>query len=192
MKKCILTFIIWLLFTGVQADIAFSNVSPVQFSLEPVISAERKIGDTRLSGLFWGGVAVIVTPGIVNDLTPVIGLELGPEIRFYPLENRIFCLSIYSGFAAMLVHYGGRHALETGTTETSEYRLNTGFTTGIKPSLKLKICRFLSYEPYFSLSVSAYHSYSYEDNEFLLPDIDNGNAFGMYLITIGNRIVFEL
>ncbi len=190
-KKNIFVFTIGLLVTGAQADIAFTNVSPVQFSLEPVASVERKIGDTRLNGLFWGGLAVIVTPGIVDDHRPVFGLEFGPEIRCYPLKKEIFCLSLYSGFAAMLVHYGSRSAPEPGVSyESSEYRLNAGFTTGIKSSLKLKICRFLSYEPYFSLSASAYSSYSYEEHEFL--STETGNALGMYLITIGNRIVFEL
>ena len=190
-RKNILVFIIGLLVTGAQADIAFTNVSPVQFSLEPVVSVERKIGDTRLSGLFWGGVAAIITPNIVEDHRPVLGIELGPEIRYYPFKKEIFCLSVYSGFAAMLVHYGSGSAPGPGLPHTtSDYRLNTGFTTGIKSSLKLKICRFLSYEPYFSLSASAYSSYSYEEHEFL--STDTGNAFGMYLITIGNRIVFEL
>ena len=92
-RKSIFVLIIGLLVTGAQADIAFTNVSPVQFSLEPVVSVERKIGDTRLSGLFWGGVAVIITPNIVDDQRPVFGIELGPEIRYYPLKKEIFCLS---------------------------------------------------------------------------------------------------
>ena len=192
MKTKILCFIISLLVASAIADIAFTNVSPVQFSLEPIISLERRISNSRLYGLFWGGFSIIVTPATFNmDHIPIYGLELGPEIRYYPLKKKLFCLSLYSGFATMLVHYGSSSAPGPGiSNESNDYHLNIGFTTGIKSSLKLRICKILSYEPYLSLSASAYKSYSYEERGFISVDI--GNAWGMYLFTIGNRFVFEL